>query len=183
MRKFYFLNTFLVCLGPFGWLYYFCYIFAIKWSIFFHLVFRWSRDSKFQPMSSNYVSDHESLAFTTRPGGFPRRQLSFKIQNYWNFIKVHWIVYFSELAVGVYQPNHVRPGVIFSNQVLISTTFYAHLCFAKLFSRYSLALLFFGKRILAPKLLVKCWKIDHRCLFQHCTSSFLWKWYTQNLCA
>jgi hypothetical protein len=37
-------------------------------------------------------------------------------------------------------------------QVPISSTFY----FAQLFSNYSLALYFFGARILAQKLLVKC---------------------------
>ncbi len=30
-------------------------------------------------------------------------------------------------------------------------------CFAKLFSNYNLALLFFGKRIMAQKLHIKCW--------------------------
>jgi len=41
---------------------------AIKWSIFFPLVFRWSQDSNPCP----HGSDRESSAFTTRPGGFPK---------------------------------------------------------------------------------------------------------------
>ncbi len=39
----------------------------------------------------------------------------------------------------------------------ISSNFFVQKCFGQLFSSYSLALYFFGKRILAQKLLLKSW--------------------------
>jgi len=59
---------------------------------------------------------------------------------------------------------------------LFMNNFFVQKCFTKLFSPSSLGLKFFGKMILAQKLLVKCWwNWLQVTLYQHFTSSFLYK--------